>query len=333
MTPRGIKTLMVVAFLPLFAFAQSGSITGQVTDAETGEALVGANVVLEGTSMGAATDSDGMYSISDVSAGTYTVTASVIGYADASGTAAVSAGGAATVNIALSQSAIMLSSLEIMASRATRDTPVAYSNISKEEMTMRLGSQDIPMIMNSTPSVYATEQGGGAGDSRINVRGFDQKNVTIMINGVPVNDMENSWVYWSNWDGLGDATTSIQLQRGLSAVTLATPSIGGTMNIITDPASNSAGGQFKQEVGAFGLLKSTLSLNSGLIGNKLALSGNIVRKTGDGFSQGTWTDAWAYYFGASYALSNADRLEFYALGAPQRHGQTLYKQNLAAYRG
>ncbi len=331
MTPRGMKTLMVVALLPLFAFAQSGSITGQVTDEETGEALVGANVVLDGTSMGAATDSDGMYFISGVSASTYTVTASVIGYADGSGTAAVSAGGTATVNIALSQSAIMLTSLEILASRATRDTPVAYSNISKEEMTLRLGSQDIPMIMNSTPSVYATEQGGGAGDSRINVRGFDQKNVTIMINGVPVNDMENSWVYWSNWDGLGDATTSIQLQRGLSAVTLATPSIGGTMNIITDPAASSAGGQFKQEVGAFGFLKSTLSLNSGLIGNKLALSGNIVRKTGDGFSDGTWTDAWAYYFGASYALSNADRLEFYALGAPQRHGQTLYKQNLAAY--
>ena len=72
-------------------------------------------------------------------------------------------------------------------------------------MEIRLGSQDIPMILNTTPSVYTTQQGGGAGDARINVRGFNQRNVAVMINGVPQNDMENGWVYWSNWDGVGDA--------------------------------------------------------------------------------------------------------------------------------
>jgi len=152
-----------------------------------------------------------------------------------------------------------------------------------------------------------------------------------MINGVPQNDMENGWVYWSNWDGVGDATSSIQMQRGLSAVNLATPSIGGTMNIITDPAQHEKGGKVKQEVGEGGFLKTTLNYNSGLIGDKLALSGTIVRKTGDGLINGTWTDAWAYYFGGSYALSNKQRFELYAIGAPQRHGQNLYKQNIATY--
>jgi hypothetical protein len=143
--------------------------------------------------------------------------------------------------------------------------------------------------------------------------------------------MENGWVYWSNWDGVGDATSSIQMQRGLSAVNLATPSIGGTMNIITDPASQEKGGKIKQEVGEGGFLKSTLNYNSGLINDKLALSGTIVRKTGDGFIDGTWTDAWAYYAGASYAVSDDQRFELYAIGAPQRHGQNLYKQNIATY--
>ena len=164
-------------------------------------------------------------------------------------------------------------------------------------------------------------QGGGAGDARVNVRGFNQRNVAIMINGVPVNDMENGWVYWSNWDGVADATSSIQMQRGLSAVNLATPSIGGTMNIITDPAALERGGKFRQEVGNDMFLKTTLSYNSGLINDKLAVGGAIVRKTGDGLIDKAWTDAWAYYFGASYALNDAHRLEFYALGAPQRHGQ------------
>jgi len=198
-------------------------------------------------------------------------------------------------------------------------------------MEVRLGSQDIPMILNTTPSVYATQQGGGAGDARINVRGFNQRNVAVMINGVPQNDMENGWVYWSNWDGVGDATSSIQMQRGLSAVNLATPSIGGTMNIITDPAAHEKGGKFKQEVGEGGFLKSTLNYNSGLINDKLAISGTIVRKTGDGLIDGTWTDAWAYYLGTSYAVSDKQRFELYAIGAPQRHGQNLYKQNIATY--
>jgi len=219
-----------------------------------------------------------------------------------------------------------------LASRADETTPVAYTNVDKEELEFRLGSQDVPMALNTTPSVYATQQGGGAGDARINVRGFNQRNDAVMINGVPQNDMENGWVYWSNWDGVADAAQSIQMQRGLSAVNLATPSIGGTMNIITDPAAQESGGKFKQEVGEGGFLKSTINYNTGLMMNdKLALSGTIVRKTGDGFIDGTWTDAWAYYAGASYAATDDQRFELYAIGAPQRHGQNLYKQNIATY--
>ena len=171
-------------------------------------------------------------------------------------------------------------------------------------MEARLGSQDLPMALNTTPSVYATEQGGGAGDARVNVRGFNQRNVGIMLNGIPVNDMENGWVYWSNWDGVGDATASIQMQRGLSDVNLAVPAIGGTMNIITDAAARKAGGSFKQEFGSWGFLKTTGSYNTGLIADKYAVSASVVRKTGDGFYKGTFTDAWAYSVNFSAQLMN-----------------------------
>jgi Outer membrane receptor for ferrienterochelin and colicins len=237
-----------------------------------------------------------------------------------------------TIEFALNSSAVEMSELEVLASRAGENTPVAYTNVSKEELSLRLGSRDIPLALNMVPSVYSTGQGGGAGDARINVRGFNQRNVAIMINGIPVNDMENGWVYWSNWDGLADATSSIQMQKGLSAQNLATPSIGGSMNVITDPSSQERRGSFKQEVGAWGFLKTTMSYHSGLMANdKLALSGTLVRKTGEGYYAGTWTDAYAYYFDASYNINNAHRLQFYALGAPQRHGQNLYRQNIAVY--
>ena len=303
------------------------SVTGFVGVGE--QPLVGANVIVEGTELGGVSDESGKFVI-ETGEGTFDITASYIGYV--SQTKSVKVGDiVGSVSFNLETDVVALTALEVLASRADETTPVAYTNVSKEEMEIRLGSQDIPMILNTTPSVYATQQGGGAGDARINVRGFNQRNVAVMINGVPQNDMENGWVYWSNWDGVGDATSSIQMQRGLSAVNLATPSIGGTMNIITDPAAHEKGGKLKQEVGEGGFLKTTLNYNSGLINDKLAVSGTIVRKTGNGFIDGTWTDAWAYYLGTSYAVSDKQRFELYAIGAPQRHGQNLYKQNIATY--
>lgn len=307
------------------AFAQT-TVTGKVSDAVTGDALIGANVVVKGTSQGVSTDAMGRYSIGNV-AKNATLIFSMIGYEPTE----VETGGRSVVDASLSFGSTELSSIEILASRATKETPFSYSTVDKKALQASLGSRDLPLALNTTPSVYATNQGGGAGDSRINVRGFDQRNIVVMINGVPVNDMENGWVYWSNWDGLGDASSSIQMQRGLSAVNLATPSIGGTMNIITDPAKQEAGVYLKSEYGSWNFKKTTMTVNSGMLDNKLAFNGTLVRKTGDGFGQGNYTDAWAYYFGSSYTPSAKDRFEFYVIGAPQRHGQNLYKQNVGRY--
>ena len=108
----------------------------------------------------------------------------------------------------------ILNEMEVVASRYNNKTPFTATTLDKKVITEQLGSRDIPNVLNLSPSVYSTNQGGGAGDSRLNVRGFNQNNTAILLNGVPVNDMENGWVYWSNWDGLGDATSNIQVQRG-----------------------------------------------------------------------------------------------------------------------
>ena len=327
MNKRNLISSLVMFLAPIILWGQS--VSGIVSDGD--KPLVGANIVVDGTDLGATSSDDGSYIVVlEGGTGTYSITASFIGYSSVSREIVVGEENVG-VDFTLVIDALAMSALEVLASRADEKTPVAYTTVSKADMEVRLGSQDIPMALNTTPSVYATQQGGGAGDARINVRGFNQRNVAVMINGVPQNDMENGWVYWSNWDGVADAAHSIQMQRGLSAVNLATPSIGGTMNIITDPASHEKGGKYKQEVGAGGFLKSTINYNSGLIGDKLALSGTIVRKTGDGVIDKTWTDAWAYYFGGSYQMNDANRFELYAIGAPQRHGHNLYKQNVMAY--
>ncbi|MFH1196405.1 MAG: TonB-dependent receptor [bacterium] len=322
------KILFTMVLMTATLFAQDYTLSGVVTGAATGDKLIGANVVVKNSTAGAATDTDGKYAIT-LAAGTYTVACSYVGFETQ--TVSVQVTGNTVLDFRLAEREFSLS-VTVLANRAKeRETPVAFTNVDKSDMQLKLGSRDIPLLLNTTPSVYSTENGGGAGDARINIRGFDQKNVAIMINGVPINDMENGWVYWSNWDGLGDATSSIQIQRGLSAVNLATPSIGGTMNIITDPTALKFGAKFKQEFGNKSFMKSTLSFNSGLIDGKWAVSAAIVRKLGDGVFDKTWTDAWAYYFGAAYNIDENNRLELYLIGAPQQHGQNSYKQNIATY--
>ena len=331
---KQLRNLLMITALVLFTqviWAQSG-IKGAVKDAEMNEDMIGATVMVEGTTNGIATDADGKFQL-DVDPGPYVIDISYVGYVSQKIEVVIEEGKYTDMGvIKLKSEDIVLGGILIVADRATeRQTPVAFSNVEKKQIEEQLGSRDIPMVMNVTPSVYATQQGGGAGDARINVRGFNQANVAVMINGVPVNDMENGWVYWSNWDGLGDATNSIQMQRGLSAVNLATPSIGGTMNVITNPAEQKGGFSYKQEFGSGSYIKSSLFGHTGLVDGKWAMSAGGVRKVGEGVIDKTWTDAWAYYFGAAYNINTKNRLELYATGAPQRHGQNLYKQNIAAY--
>ncbi len=322
-----LATLIMV--VPCVSMAAS-TITGMVTDGEN--PLIGANVLVLGSYQGSSTNFQGKFSISNVESGSQVIQVTYMGYASIVEEVELTDGQTLDLIFEMEEDVIFGEAIQIMADRAIeRKTPVAFTDVKKEDLEARLGSQDIPLVLNTTPSVYSTVQGGGAGDARFNMRGFSQRNISVMINGIPQNDMENGWVYWSNWDGLADAASSIQVQRGLSATNLATPSIGGTMNVITDPTQQKAGLTVKQERGSWNFNKQTVVFNTGLLNNKFAFNGAVVKKTGDGFATGAWTDAYAYYFGGAWNINSNNRLEVYAMGAPQRHGQRLYAQNIGAW--
>ncbi len=329
---RKFLFLLFAIWAGIFVSNAQTLITGTVQDAEYGQTLAGAIVKEKGTDNATMTDLNGDFTLETTKDKTVLVI-SFVGYetkeieVETQGKKRVDLG-----NISLNSSGHELNEIYVVADRASEQkTPVALSSVKKKTIEYTLGSRDLPLVMNATPSVYATAQGGGSGDARINVRGFDQRNVAIMINGVPVNDMENGWVYWSNWDGIADVTSSIQLQRGLSAVNLATPSVGGTLNIITSPAAKKQSGVVKFEYGSGNFMKATAAYNTGLINDKFAMSIALVRKQGKGVIDKTWTDAYAYYLGMTYKINQKNKIELFALGAPQRHGHNLYQQNLAAY--
>ncbi|MCE2448387.1 MAG: TonB-dependent receptor [Candidatus Latescibacteria bacterium] len=303
-------SLLFLAYSPLFA----AELKGTVRDAETGESLPGANVYIEGVERGATTDLDGQFAIANVGAGSHTLVVSFIGYKEHRSPVVVEAD-AVELFVELMPEVFRGKEIIIVADRAT-DVP-------KADMQRKLGSRDLPLILNDTPGVYATAQGGGAGDSRINVRGFDQRNVAVMINGVPVNDMENGWVYWSNWDGLSDVTSG--------ASNLAIASVGGTMNIITDIASQRRGFKIKQEAGNNAFYKTTLNFSSGLIDKKTAFTVGMTRKSSEGLPAQAWSSAWAYFGALSFLASDTHKIDLFVTGAPQRHGHRLYKQSIATF--
>ena len=203
-----------------------------------------------------------------------------------------------------------------------RVTPVAVSTITASDVALKVGNLEFPEIMNNTPGVYATKQGGGYGDSRISLRGFSQSNTAFLINGQPVNDMENGWVYWSNWQGLTDVTSSIQIQRGLGASRLAVPSVGGTVSIFTKAADRQAGGVFAQMLGNDGYTKTTAVHNTGTNEKGWATSLLLTYWKGDGYINSTQGEGWTYFASVGYSPEDSNHsFNLTMLGAGQWHHQ------------
>ncbi|UMQ40302.1 TonB-dependent receptor [Chryseobacterium sp. Y16C] len=204
-----------------------------------------------------------------------------------------------------------------------RKTPVAVSTIKEAQIVQRLGNQEFPEILSTTPSIYATKGGGGFGDGRMNVRGFDTSNTAVMINGVPVNDMEGGTVYWSNWAGLSDVTSAMQIQRGLGASKLAIASVGGTVNIITRAADKKREGNVTLGVGNDGYLKTLFSYNTGKSAKGWSTSFLMSRTAGAMYIDGSDFEAYNYYFALGFQPNKKHDFQFTFTGAPQWHNQTF----------
>ena len=307
---------LLMVFTTMTGFAQ---ITGTVVDAESNSPLPGATVVIKGTQIGTTTDFDGLFSISEASEGDILVI-TFIGF-DAAEVEAFD-GIEVVLETALNQLSEVVVTSGVIDIAKVRETPVAVSAISVSEITLKTGNLEFPEIMNKTPGVYATKQGGGYGDSRISLRGFDQRNTSFLINGQPVNDMENGWVYWSNWQGLTDVASGIQIQRGLGASRLAVPSVGGTVSIFTKAAQKSEGGKVLQMVGNDGYIKTGVSYNTGKNEKGWASSFLLSRWQGDGYIYNTSGEGYTYFAAVGYAPEgSAHELNFSFLGAGQWHHQ------------
>ena len=310
----------LAAFLMTVTAFSQGPITGTVLDGDSNSPLPGATVIVKGTTNGTSTDFDGNFTINTSSA-SGTLVISYIGF-NSKQVAFTASGNIGSIvlepNAEELEGVVVTGILDIA---KDRETPVAVSTIKASEIQEKLGSQELPEILKSTPSIYATKTGGGFGDGRVNVRGFDSRNTAVMVNGIPVNDMENGAVYWSNWSGLGDVTTAMQVQRGLGSSKLAISSVGGTINVITKSTEKEEGGTVTLGGGNDGYLKTTVAYNTGKSDKGFAASILLGRTAGDGYIQGTEFEGYNYFIGLGYEPNEKHNFQFVLTGAPQVHNQ------------
>jgi outer membrane cobalamin receptor len=316
-----MRKLLLVGLMLLTSITTFAQVSGKVFDANTSETLPGATILIDGTSVGVVSGFDGTFSIDAKSGDTLVI--SYLGYTSFE---LLVSDITSEYNIQLIADQNVLGEVVITSGvidiAKVRETPVALSTISPMDIQLKTGNQEFPEIMNKTPGVYATKQGGGYGDSRISLRGFDQTNTSFLINGQPVNDMENGRVYWSNWQGLSDVASGIQLQRGLGSSRLAVPSVGGTVSIFTKAAEARKGASIKQAFGNDGYTKTTAAVSTGLNDNGWATSVLLSKWQGDGYINNTSGEGYTYFFALGYAPEDSDHsVNFSFLGAGQWHNQ------------
>lgn len=317
----------VLSICSAAAFAQT-TVKGQLVDSETGEPLVGAAVMVEGTSQGTVTDIDGYFKQGVAQGGTLVFKS--VGFKDLKKKITQKGASVDLGVIKMDPDAVMLADVTITSSVAVaRKTPVAVSTVDPVFIEDRLGSQEFPEILKSTPGIYTTKDGGGYGDAKTTVRGFKSENVAMMVNGVPMNGMENNKVYWSNWSGLSDVTRSMQVQRGLGASKVSSPAVGGSINIITKSTEAQKGGFVSYGMGNDGYNKILFGVSSGLSKDGWAFTLLGGKTWGDGYVQGTEFEGYTWFASIAKRFNENHQLTLTAFGSPQWHNQRNNQNGLS----
>lgn len=325
---------MLVAFLMVlsnYSWAQR-VLTGTVTDGT--DPIAGATVSIRGAAAATSTNNDGTFSLStDRETGELTIR--ILGFSAETVSFSTQSNLGIIVLVPSASEAldeVVVVGRGIIDIAEDRKTPIAVSTVSRAEIQNKgVGNVEFPEIMKNTPSVFVANQAGGFGDGQNFLRGFDQSNTAYLLNGQPINGMEDGNMYWSNWSSITDIANAIQVQRGLGSSKLAISSVGGTVNIVTKATDLQKGGSVRFLTGNNGYAKGTVAYNTGLQG-KWGFSMMIDYWRADAkYALGTAGEGQSYFLSLGYKPNDRHNFNFMVFGAPQWHGQNYSKELTTAY--
>lgn len=321
-----LSTAIFACFAISQAVGQEYTISGLVTDEIADQPLTDAVVQLSET-QGTVTDADGHYRLR-VKPGTYELQVHYVGFTTQETPAKVTDRDL-VLNFTLQVKGI--SEVKVMTDIATtRQTPLAFTTLQAKTLTERQGILDLPLALNTVPGVFSQEGGGGWYSTPFTIRGFHERNIAVMIDGIQINDMEKGQVFWGDWFEINSVMSYLQVQRGLGASKIAITSIGGTVNMITEGILPTKKFEYIQTIGSDGYLSENLSVNTGKLKKGWGLYLNGTHISGDGWANQTSMDACGYFVKLEKTW-NRNIHTFSAIGSPQRDGINVMRQNVSRY--
>jgi len=279
--------------------AQEFSLSGTVKDEGSRQGLAGASVQIENSSRTTATNEFGRFRIEKLTPGEYTLKIRFLGYADK--TERISLNGNVTVEIALEESAQLTDEVIVYATRANEKTPTTFTNVSDQALQKQNFGQDMPYLLNWTPSLVTTsDAGAGIGYTGVRIRGSDATRINVTINGIPYNDSESQGTFWVNIPDIASSTQSVQVQRGVGTSTNGAGSFGGSVNVQTISQQRDPYAALMLGAGSFNSQRYTVRAGTGLINNRWSFDGRASNITSDGYIDRATSDLTSYYLSGGY---------------------------------
>jgi iron complex outermembrane receptor protein len=318
------KVFLVAAVTLLSArvYAQEFSIAGSVRDAKNNQVLTGATLQLEGTKRATVSDAFGRFRFDKLATGEYTLLVKFIGYSDKSEKVSVSSN--AEVTIALQESFVMTDEVVVSATRADEKTPATFTNVNREAIQKQNFGQDLPFLLNWTPSAVVTSDAGtGVGYTGIRIRGSDATRINVTVNGIPYNDAESLGTFWVDVPDIAASSQSIQVQRGVGTSTNGGGAFGATINLQTNTRHDDPYATLMSSAGSFGTFRNSLSFGTGLLNDHWVIDGRISKINSDGFIDRATADLQSYYFSAGFYSGNT-MIKAITFGGKERTYQAWY---------
>ncbi|UYZ63010.1 TonB-dependent receptor [Hymenobacter weizhouensis] len=288
--------------LPLAAWAQ-GPVSGTLRDARSGAPLPGATVLLDG-STATATAPDGSFALPAVPAGSHVLRVTFVGY-EPLVRLVQGQPTAQELALTLQEASVLTGEALVTASRANERTATAYANLSKEDLAKRNFGQDIPYLLDQTPSVVtSSDAGAGIGYTGLRIRGTDIAGINVTINGVPLNDAESHGAFFVNLPDLASSTTSLQVQRGVGTSQNGGAAFGASLNLSTLETRREAYAETQNTYGSFNTWRNNVQFGTGLLGGRFSVDGRLSRIASDGYIDRASSDLKSYYLAAGYQQKN-----------------------------
>ncbi len=295
---------IVLLFSTISLWSQN-QISGTIYN-QNQEPLAGATIAVEDTYKGTFTNSDGRYVMRNLQPGMVYLRASFLGYQSEIDSIEIISGQDAQLNFTLNPSAFVSDEVVISATRAGEQTPTTYSNLNNQEIEAVNYGQDLPYVLQFTPSTVVTsDAGAGIGYTGIRIRGSDQTRINTTINGIPVNDAESHGVFWVNMPDFASSAENIQIQRGVGTSTNGAAAFGATLNIQTNALREKAYAELDNAYGSFNTLRNTVKAGTGLIDNQFSVDARLSRLSSDGYIDRASSDLQSYYLAGAWHGKNS----------------------------